>query len=124
MRLQKNKTVDNASQKLLEKEKDHWRKILVRIIGIVKYLAKHNLAFRGTNEKLYEKRNGNFLGLFEMLAEFDEVVKEHIHRILNENGIHSHYLGHRIQNELILLISCEIKSLILEKKIQIFFYNT
>ncbi|XP_042753619.2 uncharacterized protein LOC111912529 [Lactuca sativa] len=115
LRLQKNKTIDNAAQKQLEKEKVHWRQVLLRIISIVKFLAKHNLAFRGTNEKLYEDNNGNFLGLFEMLAEFDMVSYDHIQRITNEIGIHKHYIGHRIQNELILLLSSEIKSMIIKK---------
>ena len=48
-RLQKDQTIDKAAQRQLEKEKDHWRKVLFRIICIVRYLAKHNLAFRGTN---------------------------------------------------------------------------
>ena len=47
-RLQKDQTIDKAAQRQLEKEKDHWRKVLFRIICIVRYLAKHNLAFRGT----------------------------------------------------------------------------
>ncbi|XP_023739006.1 uncharacterized protein LOC111887007 [Lactuca sativa] len=115
LRLQKNKTIDNAAKKQLEKEKVHWRQVLLRIISIVKFLAKHNLAFRGTNEKVYEDNNGNFLGLFEMLIEFDIVSYEHIQRIINEIGIHKHYLGHRIQNELIILLSSEIKSMIIRK---------
>ena len=43
-RLQKNQTIDKTAQRQLEKEKDHWRKVLFRIVGIVKFLAKHNLA--------------------------------------------------------------------------------
>ena len=66
-RLEKHQTIDKAAQRQLEKEKDHWRKVLFGIFCIVKFLAKHNLAFRDTNGKLYEDSNGNFLGLVEML---------------------------------------------------------
>ena len=58
-RLQKDQTIGKAAQRQLEKEKDHWRKVLFRIVCIVKFLAKQNLAFRGTNSKLYEDSNGN-----------------------------------------------------------------
>ena len=53
------------AQTLILKEKDHWKFFLFRIISVVKFLAKHNLAFRGTNAKLYENNNGIFLGLIE-----------------------------------------------------------
>ena len=114
LRLQQNKTIDSAARQQLDKEKDHWRKVLLRILLIVKFLAKHNLAFRGTNSKLYQDSNGNFLGLVEMLAEFDPVIQEHVRRITNDET-HTHYLGHVIQNELIHLIASAIKSKIIKK---------
>lgn len=113
-RLQKNQTIDKMNQRLIEKEKDHWKNVLKRIISIVKFLAKHSLAFRGSNERLYQNSNGNFLGLIEMLAEFDPIVQEHVRRITNDN-IHFHYLGHNIQNELILLLASAIKTEIIRK---------
>uniref|UniRef100_A0A7N0ZY98 DUF4371 domain-containing protein n=1 Tax=Kalanchoe fedtschenkoi TaxID=63787 RepID=A0A7N0ZY98_KALFE len=61
-----------------ELQRYHWKNILVRIISIVKFLAKHSIAFRGTKERLYENNNENFLGLIEMLAEFDPVMQEHL----------------------------------------------
>jgi hypothetical protein len=73
-RLDKHQTIDKTAQRQFEKEKDHWIEVLFRIVCIVKFLAKHNLAFRGTNNKLYEDSNGNFLGLVEMLAEFDPII--------------------------------------------------
>ncbi|CAO2813925.1 unnamed protein product, partial [Amaranthus hypochondriacus] len=109
LRLQRNTTIDKVAQQQLEKGKEHWKNILLRIIAIVKFLEKHNLAFRGTNEKLYQNSNGNFLGLIEMLDAFDPIVQDHVRRITN-NETHVHYLGHNIQNELILLLARAIKN--------------
>jgi len=113
-RLKKDQTIDKPAQQKLEKEKDHGRKVLFRIICIVRYLAKHNLAFRGTNSKLYDDSNGNFLGLIEMLAEFDPFIQEHVRRITNEET-HVYYLDHKIQNELIHMLASAIKSEIIMK---------
>ncbi|GJQ92838.1 zinc finger MYM-type protein 1-like protein [Tanacetum coccineum] len=113
-RLRKNETIDKVAHEQFEKERDHWMKVLLRIISIVKFLAKHNLAFRGTNEKLHVNSNGNFLGLIEMLEEFDPFIKEHVRRITSDE-IHVHYLGHRIQNELIQLLALGIRSQIIQK---------
>ena len=75
MRLSKNKTIDKNIQEQINKEKDHWKKVLLRIIAGVKNLGENNLAFWGKNEKIYEENNGNFLSLIEMIAKFDPVMQ-------------------------------------------------
>ena len=74
MRLQKNKKIHKRLQDQINKEKEHWRNVLFRIIVVVKTLAKNNLAFQGSNENFYEDSNGNFLSLIEMITEFDPVM--------------------------------------------------
>ncbi|CAL9017805.1 unnamed protein product [Prunus brigantina] len=62
IRLQKNKKFDGLVQNRIKKKKEHWRNLLKRLISIVKYLGKYSLAFRGSNEKIHDINNGNFMG--------------------------------------------------------------
>jgi hypothetical protein len=114
MRLQNNQTIDHVDQREIEKEREHWRKVLYMILLIVQFLGEHNIALRGSNCKLYQDSNGNLLGLVQMLAKFDPVMKEHVDRITNDRT-HDHYLGPSIQNELIALLTTAIRSEIIEK---------
>jgi hypothetical protein len=81
---------------------------------IVQFLGEHNIALRGSNCKLYQDSNGNLLGLVQMLAKFDLVMKEHVDRITNDRT-RDHYLGPSIQNELIALLATAIRSEIIAK---------
>ena len=67
-RLQLNKTIDQSIQEQINREKEYWQNVLVRIIAVIKNLGKNNLAFRGKNEKIYQENNGNFLSLIEMIT--------------------------------------------------------
>ncbi|GJQ70636.1 hypothetical protein Trydic_g23026 [Trypoxylus dichotomus] len=108
IRLAEASTIDKQHMKLINKEKEHWREVVKRIVSGIKYLAQRNIALRGSNSKLYEPNNSNFLGLIEMMATFDPVMQEHLRRIRSFE-IHDHYLGANIQNELIKLLSEKVK---------------
>ncbi|CAA0359097.1 unnamed protein product [Arabidopsis thaliana] len=112
-RLQNKTTIDKYVQQEINKEKIHWGEVLVRIIALVKTLAKNNLAFRGENKKIGEDRNGNFLSFIEMIADFDVVMREHIRKI-GAGEIYSHYLSPKIQNELISMLAQEIRLMIMK----------
>ncbi|XP_047328168.1 uncharacterized protein LOC124931684 [Impatiens glandulifera] len=106
-RLQKKKTIDESVQVAINKEKEHWKQVLKRIIAVVQRIAKNNLALRGDCEKLYDENNGIFLQLIEMIAEFDPIMEEHLRRV-QERQIHYTYLGPKIQNELIQVLAAEM----------------
>ena len=61
-------TVDKQAMKIFLAERTFWRNVLERLIDIVIFLGERNLAFRGSDETLGSSQNGNFLGLFELLA--------------------------------------------------------
>ncbi|XP_050524356.1 zinc finger MYM-type protein 1-like [Daktulosphaira vitifoliae] len=114
MRLNLHTTIDNDIQRNVNIEKERWRNILKRIIACIEFLAEHNDAFRGTSSKLYTANNGKFLGLLQMIAKFDLIMADHLKRVYN-NDIHDHYLGPRIQNELINIIATKIRDEIINR---------
>nr|XP_043612077.1 zinc finger MYM-type protein 5-like [Erigeron canadensis] len=116
LRLSTNQTIDKKLQEVIKRDTEIWKEVLVRILALVECLATYNLPFRGTNEKLHEKSNGNFLGILQMIAKFDPVMKEHFRRIENKE-IQYHYLSHKIQNELIEMNTGLDRAIIEAKKI-------
>ena len=72
------------------------------------FLSERNLAFKGSEEVLGSPHNGNFLGIFELLARRDPILKELQDRIKNKNT-KDHYLSPTIQNELIELLATEVE---------------
>lgn len=115
--LKKETTIDCIQQRIYETEKKRWFNILERIIYIIQFLSQQSLAFRGSSNLLYHHDNGNFLKLTEMISKFDNVMLEHLHRVEKSQNNSSklvHYLGDKIQNELITLIAEKIKSKIID----------
>ena len=121
-RLELHATVDKHVQKQIDAEKMHWRSVLERLLTIVRFLAERNLALRGSVEKLDDAKNGNFLGLVEIIAKFDPVLSEHIRRISNDE-LADHYLGKTMQNEFIQLLGNEVLSKILQLLIQAKYFS-
>ena len=101
-------TIDKREMNIFFNERRFWRNVLERLIDIALFLSERNLAFRGSEEVLGSPHNGNFLGIFELLARRDPILKELQDRIKNINT-KDHYLSPTIQNELIELLATEVE---------------
>lgn len=101
-------TIDKQEMALAEAERKRWREVLHHLVAIIQTLAERNMAFTGSTDILNKPDNGNFLKEVELMAKFDPVMKQHVSRVESGTGIHVHYLGKTIQNELIDSISSKI----------------
>ena len=102
-------TIDKSVEASKQKQINFWMEVVERLIKIVLLLARNNLAFRGHREKLGTSGNGNFLQIVELLASYDDVLKQLV------NKSHSNritYLSPQIQNELISLLARNVRSTI------------
>lgn len=116
MRLQKQETIDAATQLAQQRSFDKWKAILVRILDCVLYLARQTLPLRGHSENLNNDGNcGNFLETFKLLAKYDPVAKQHLHKVNQTDGYVVSYLSPQSQNEFISLLGDHIRTAIFEK---------
>lgn len=54
------------------------REILKRLINVVTFLGKQELAFRGHDESKDSENKGNYLELVDFLAEYDSLLRCHL----------------------------------------------
>ena len=108
-RLKNKTTIDHLEQSLIAREAEHWNNVVHRLLNIILYMTKNNMAFRGSSDKLFTPNNGKYLGLIELFAKFDPVMTEHVNRILR-GEIKDHYCGKNVANEFIELMAKEVDS--------------
>ncbi|RXN38526.1 zinc finger MYM-type 1-like protein [Labeo rohita] len=72
--------VDASLARQCESEQLYWKEVLRRVVAVIKFLGARGLPFRGDKELLSSAHNGNYLGLLELIAEFDPFLKEHLEK--------------------------------------------
>uniref|UniRef100_A0A3B5R5L1 DUF4371 domain-containing protein n=1 Tax=Xiphophorus maculatus TaxID=8083 RepID=A0A3B5R5L1_XIPMA len=90
-------------QKIMAAEKAHWRSVLTRVIDCILFLAERNLPLRGKNSQLGNPKNGNFLGILELIARYDVTLAEHLRKAASKQT--TEYLTWCTQNEFLDSIS-------------------
>ena len=96
--------IDHELVQQAENTINYWRNVLKRLVSVIKYLAERGLAFRGDNELLGSPKNGNYLGLLELVAEYDGFLKEHIQNRANCGSGRTNYLSSTICEEVVQLM--------------------
>jgi len=106
----KNQTIDVNIEKQYSQEALLWRNVLKRIIKIILCLTAGNSGLRGNEGSLKIKNpnEGNFLRTVKLLAEFDPVLNN----VINDEKQNIKYLSPLIQNEIIDILSTDLRRII------------
>ena len=94
-------------------EEEYWTHVFQRVVAVVRTLAERGLAFRGSDEIFGSPHNGNFLGLLELIAEFDPFLANHIKQYGDCGTGKTSCLSKTICDELIELMSIKVRQSIL-----------
>ena len=112
-------TIDQKSQEAILSEEKKWRDLLARMLDIIKFLAKQNLAFRGHREHGGRDdtscNKGNFLELVQLLSKYDPVLREHFTKVSIGKQKSISYMSPKIQNEFINLLGDRVRKQIIQQ---------
>ena len=107
--------IDSELLKQMHEEQEYWRKVLQRIVSVIKFLASRGMAFRGENQTLGSNQNGNYLGILELLSQYDPFLDEHLKKFCNAGKGTTSYLSANICEEFISLIGEKVHEEILKE---------
>ena len=84
------------------------------------------MTFSGPSRRLGDPNNGNLLGMIELLARWDPILREHVQNVMEyqekDERHQVHYLSPESQNEFISSCSCRVKQrILLERRISHYF---
>ncbi|XP_037041015.1 uncharacterized protein LOC119077809 [Bradysia coprophila] len=101
--------VQSTFNKQIIEETNYWRNILKRILSVVRFLSSRGLPFRGDSQQIGESSNGNFLGLIELISEYDPVIKQHLEQYANRGRGSVSYLSAETVNEFIHVMARKVE---------------
>jgi hypothetical protein len=105
--VKRGKELGRIDHDLAKKEAEwnvYWCKNLRRVVSVVKFIAERGLALRGDNEMVGSQRNGNYLGIIELIEEYNTFLSAHIKLHASKGIGHTNYLSSTIFEEVIGLM--------------------
>ena len=91
-----------------EKERLYWHSVLTRCVAAIKFLSERGLAFKGDNQTLGSVHNGNYLGVLELISQFDPFMREHLDKYGNKGKGNPSYLSANVCDELIHIMAKKV----------------
>jgi hypothetical protein len=122
-RRSENARVDSQLEQQVQERKQYWLNVLRRVIAVVKFLAQRGMPFRGYDEIIGSKHNGNFLGIIELIAQFDPFLDNHLKEYGYAGRGVSSYLSSTIVEELIQLMAKKVRSTIISEITQAKYFS-
>ena len=112
--------IDHKVARQISAETLYWTSVLERVVEVIKFLSERGLSFRGHDEILGSRHNGNYLGAFELISKFDSFLAAHIEkqRVLQEENRGRRtisYLSSTICNEFIQLMAKMVLKVIISE---------
>ena len=120
VKFKNNTSVDLMIIRHYDAEVQKWREILKRYLDVILFCSTHDLALRGSSSLLSEtENNGNFLGLLQLIAKYDPLLKSHLAEVedAQRSGrpLKTTYLSGTSQNELLSLCGNKVRKEILKR---------
>lgn len=111
--MQEKNTIDTELD-VVRRESDYYYQILKRVVAVLKFLSSRALSVRG-HEKWGSLYNGNFMGIIELLSEFDPLLQEHLRRCQNQSAKTVTYLSKTTYEDIIRLMGTQVLRTIVEQ---------
>ena len=70
-------------EKQIQDVSNNWEHVLRHVIAVFRTLAERGWAFQATEERFGSWQNGNFLGILELISQFDPFLAGHISKYRN-----------------------------------------
>ena len=96
---------------------------MARVLSVIKFLSSRGLAFSGSSELAGSPQNGNFLGILELLAEYDTFLAERIQKRVNKDKRHVSYFSSTVREEFIDVIATKVLDIIISEIKQAKYYS-
>lgn len=98
-----------------KEEESYWREVLKRVVEVIRFLSERGLSFRGSDETFGSPHNGNYLGILELLSQFDPFLAEHMKKYGNKGRGSTSYLSNTICEEFIALMGQRVQAEIINQ---------